>query len=361
MRMIKPSEIASIRLHNQQFISTRLASAAQMVHCLGAVQGQEYALSKWSLGLRLPHLKDIDIEQELQEGKILRTHLLRPTWHFVAAEDIRWLLALTAPQVHKMNGFMYRQTGLDPPTLKRCKTIISKTLRDGKSMTRTQLNQVFHKNGIEASGHRLSYIMMYAELEGLICSGPRQGNQFTYALLEERVPKQHVLKRSEAILNLTTRYFQSRGPATVKDYATWSGLSISDCKHGIDGIAEDLTSFSVEGHVYYLMKDHHTEVPSKKMYLLPVYDEMIMGYKDRSAYMEVRKGLSKPQEFAFQSTMMYDGQIIGTWKRTTGKKSIDLEYSTFGNLNPKQRAALDTALARFQDFNALPVVVKHRR
>jgi hypothetical protein len=173
------SEIAKHRLVNQQITGTKLNSPVEMVQWFCAIQGQEYAQTKWGLGLRLCHLKDHDIEKDLNEGKILRTHALRPTWHFVSADDIRWLLTLTSPRVHLVNGFMYRKLELDDKIFNRCIDIMMKILRGSNHLTRDEINQEFEKHKITAQGHRLSYIMMYAELEKLICSGIRRGNNFT--------------------------------------------------------------------------------------------------------------------------------------------------------------------------------------
>ena len=181
------TDIARLRLFSQQLGVTTMNMAVDMVEWFAAVQGQEYAQAKWGLGLRLPHLKDIDIEQELIQGKILRTHLLRPTWHFVAAKDIHWLLALTAPRVHVANAFMYRQLELDKKFFTRCNKAIIKILEGCKQLTRNEINEALKKQKIKAEGLRLVYIMMNAELEGIICSGARRGNQFTYALIDEIV------------------------------------------------------------------------------------------------------------------------------------------------------------------------------
>lgn len=205
-----PNEIAERRLFYQQMIATALQSPAELVAWFGAMQAQEYALSKWSLGLRLRHLTEASVEKSFADGHLLRIHLLRPTWHFVAAQDIRWLLRLTAPRVHAANAFMYRKLGLDAALFRRCNGLLADMLRGGRYLTRNAVNEVFRKHGIEAEGNRLAYIMMQAELDGLICSGPRKGKQFTYALLDERVPAGQDLGRDEAMSKLALRYFSSR-------------------------------------------------------------------------------------------------------------------------------------------------------
>jgi len=353
------SEIAKCRLVNQQITHTAFKTAAEMVAWFGAIQAQEYAQTKWSLGLRLPHLKDNDIEKDFTGGNILRTHLLRPTWHFVAPEDIRWMLMLTAPRVHALNSFMYRKLELDATIFYRCNNTLVKSLQGGKQLTRDAINNQFKKNKIKAAGHRLSYIMMQAELDGIICSGARQGNQFTYALLEERVPKFKAINRDQALAELTKRYFISRGPATIKDFSTWSGLRVGDCKNGVDMVGRHFDGETINGEAYYFT--HVISPPAKqfqKIQLLPLYDEFIMGYKDRSAIMQYKNKGKPSSAFLYDNMILLKGQIAGTWKRSLKTKYIDFEYDFFGDLNKTQSSAFIKAIHRFEKFNSLPVSMK---
>lgn len=346
------ADIARYRLINQQLSSTVMKTGVEMVEWLGAMQGQEYAQTKWALGLRLPHLSDKDVEKELDDGKILRTHLLRPTWHFVSSKDIRWLLKLTAPRVHAASAYMYRQVELDSKTFNRCNDIIVKSLVGGKQLTRDELNESLRKNKIIASGHRLSYITMNAELEGIICSGTRRGNQFTYALLDERTRYRNAIDRDEALAQLAHRYFTSRGPATVNDFSTWSGLTVTDCKKGIEIINASLKKETVDRKDYFLNKN--VTPPGNladKIHLLPTYDEFIMGYKDRSAIMPLK---SKPY-IPYTSLITLKGQVIGSWKRTVSKNEIDLEYTFLAKLTKPQGNLFDQALDRFAVFSGVDV------
>jgi hypothetical protein len=344
--------IAKLRLISQQLAHTQIKSAVGMVEWLGAIQGQEYALTKWGLGLRLPRLTDNDVESELNAGKILRTHLLRPTWHFVSSNDINWLLELTAPRVHKSNAYMYKQLELHDKVFNRCNDILIRTLEGGKHLTRDHINAEFEKNKIIARGHRLSYIMMNAELEGIICSGARQGNQFTYALLGERVKHQKRMDKDAALAELATRYFISRNPATVKDFATWSGLTITECKKGIEMIKQPLLRESIEQQEYFF--DPNTSFSKKgldKIFLLPVYDEFIMGYKDRNAIMALKNNAS----LRYDSMIVHGGQVIGTWKRTITKTSIDINHDFFTPLSGIQSKAFDRSLNHISNFLKLKV------
>jgi hypothetical protein len=353
------SAIAKYRLTSQQIAETGFKSPMEMVEWFCAVQGQEYAQTKWGLGLRLPHLKDADMENDINEGKILRTHLLRPTWHLVSAEDIRWLLTLTAPRVHIANAYMYRKIELDAKTLNPCMDIIIRLLQGNKHLTRDEINQAFAKNGILASGHRLSYIMMYAELEKIVCSGIRQGNQFTYALFDERVKPARHITDDEALNRLTAQYFKSRGPATVQDYATWSGLALKDCKRGLETVKNKLHAITADGAEYYVSDDAvFTGKPVEDICLLPIYDEYIMGYKDRSAIMEYAKSRKAESSFKYDCMIIYDGQIIGTWKRTITSKRIELKYDLFSTLTDVQQEKFRDAMNRFARFNGLPIEYK---
>lgn len=352
------TEIAKQRLHNQGIVGKEFKSAGDVVSWLGAIQAQEYAQAKWSLGLRLSTLKDSDVEKDFTKGKILRTHLLRPTWHFVTAQDIRWLLLLTAPRVNAANAYMYRQLELNNSIFGKANKILVKCLSGKNQLTRNEINDAFRKNKIMAEGHRLSYIMMKAELDGIICSGARKGSQFTYALLDERVPASNKKSVEEALAELTHRYFRSRGPATVHDFSTWSGLTLTDCRKGIASTTKLINARVGENNYFFYESPSSPKDQPGKMHLLPVYDEFIMGYKDRTPILKFMKGLEQKSTFAFDSTVVFDGQIIGTWKRTVNKKEIEVEHNFFKPLSRRQANAFEESIYRFEEFTGLKVTHK---
>lgn len=202
--------IVDYRLINQQITRSACNRPGGLVRWMGAMQAQDFGMAKWAIGLRLPKSDNNSVEEAFNKGEILRTHLLRPTWHFVAPADIRWILALTAPRVNAASAFMYRKLELDDKLFNRSNDVIVKALQGGKYLTRAALQLALEKAKISAVSLRLSYLMMRAELDGIICSGPREGNQFTYALLEERVKPVENLQRDEARATLVNRYFSSR-------------------------------------------------------------------------------------------------------------------------------------------------------
>src|SRR5512141_1191648 len=196
------------RLHNQLLSQTECTEPAQVVEQFGAVQAQDYAGAKWALGQRLRNgTTDAALDKAFNEGKILRTHVMRPTWHFVTPADIRWMLALTAPRVLSLLAYGDRLLGLDKTALKQSNAVLAKALKGGRQLMRSELKPILQKNGFHTEGLHLGHLLIHAELDGVICSGGKRGKQFTYALLDERAPQAKSLEREEALAELTKRYF----------------------------------------------------------------------------------------------------------------------------------------------------------
>ncbi len=353
-------DIVRYRLHNQFLSQKKYTRSAEVVERLGAVQSQDYAGAKWALAQRLKDsTTDAAIDKAFNEGKILRTHVMRPTWHFVAPKDIRWLLMLTAPRVHAGNTYMYRRLELDPAIRKKSYKVLEKALQGNKQLTRTELGAAFEKAGINtAESQRLSYFMMSAELDGVICSGGRRGKQFTYALLEERVPRVKPLKRDEALAELVKRYFATRGPATLHDFTWWSGLTMADAKKGIEIVKDQFVSEVLDDQIYWFADDT-TPVQEKSptAHLLPNYDEYFIGFKDRSAIGEVAKqaGVKSDDPTLIAHIIIINGQIVGGWRRTITKSAVILEHKLLTDLTRSEERALAQEADRYSEFLQLPV------
>ena len=306
---------------------------------------------------------DTALDQAFADGSILRTHLLRPTWHFVTPKDIRWLLKLTAPRVHAVSAYMVRQSELDKAAFKKSNATIEKALRAGKQLTRTELATQLNRAGIPADGVRLSYLMMYAELEGLICSGARRGKQFTYALLEERVPPVKALSRDEALAELISRYFATRGPATLQDFTMWSGLTMTDAKNGIEMVKAQFVNAVINAQTYWLPESAPPKIlKSPTAYLLPNYDEYFIGFKDRSAIGEVAKraGIKGDDPALIAHIIILDGQIVGGWRRTLKKDEVLVEISLIAKLNKAEERAIADAVERFGKFLGIPASTTYK-
>jgi hypothetical protein len=353
-------DIAHRRLLNQHIALARFEKPDDVAGWLCAVQAQDYAGAKWALGLRLRGAIDDDIERAFTAGAILRTHVMRPTWHFVTPADIRWLLMLTAPRVHAVNAHMYRRLELAPATFKRSNATLAKALRGGQQLTRDELRVALQKAGIASdSGLRMSYLMMRAELDGIVCSGARRGKQFTYALLDERAPSARSLARDAALAEFARRYFTSRGPASVQDFAKWSGLTIADARSGLEAVQAELRHEVIEGRSYWSSASTPAvTAASPTAHLLSIYDEYISGYKDRSAIVDAGHAAKlSALGNALSYVIIVEGRIVGTWKRTLGKGAVVIETNLFTRLTRAEKRAIAEAAQRYGEFLELPAVL----
>jgi hypothetical protein len=351
--------IAHQRLYNQHISADPFERPAEVVQWLAAVQAQDFAGAKWALGLRLRAATDASVEQAFTEGAILRTHVLRPTWHFVTPADIHWLLALTAPRVHALNAPYYRKLELDRDLFQRSTTALEQALQGGKQLTRDEVRGVLAQAGIATAGElRMSYILMRAELDGVVCSGARRGKQFTYALLHERAPQVRHLEHDQAVAELALRFFLSRGPATVQDFARWSGLTVADARAGLAAVKGQLQHELVDGQAYWRSPSMpaRPDRPPAAM-LMSIYDEYISGYKDRSAMIAPSYG-AKLQALgnALTAIIVVDGQVVGTWKRTLKKDAVVVTTDIFAPLTNAQSHAMAKAIDQYAAFLQLPVL-----
>jgi len=344
--------IAHQRLHNQLITQQTFEKPGDVVQWLGAVQAQDYAAAKWAVGLRLQGVTSDDIEQAFADGAILRTHVMRPTWHFVSPGDIRWLLALTAPRVHAANAYYYHTLGLDDAIFMRSNAALAKALQGGKQLTRLELVSVLKQVGVATENLGFLLILMHAELDGVVCSGARRGKQFTYALLDERVPQTRTLDHDEALAEFARRYFTSHGPATVQDFVWWSGLTVADARSGLAMVASELLHEVVGGQKYWFSA---SVPPAKELSqtacLLPNFDEYTVGYKDRSAIFDA----SHTEKFdlrgnVLNNILVLDGQVVGTWKRTLKKDAVIITPSLFIPLTIAETHAFAAAANRYAVF-----------
>lgn len=351
------TDIANQRLHNQHLLEP-LKQPADVVRWFGAMQAQDYIGAKWAIGLRCK-TTDAAVTKAFNDGKILRTHALRPTWHFVAAEDIRWIQELTGPRVHAFNKYYYRKLGIDEAVMAKARKLLVQALKGGNHLTKTEIAKVLTDGGLGIEGLGFGYVLMYAELDGLICSGAMKGKQQTYALLEERAPQAKSLPRDKALVELTRRFFTAHGPAQIIDFAWWSSLTTADIKQGIE--LAKLKSTEVGGKTYYYAAEAPTTIPSPVAHLLPNYDEYFIVYKDRAAFSSQRTfKVSRHPSYEDLSyhLLTIDGQLAGGWKRNITAKSFTVTLNPFIQFSPQQQKALDAAAERLNDFTGLPITMR---
>lgn len=341
------------RLINQKLLRSEVREAADVVAWLGAVQSQDFPAAKWGLAQRTIGLSNEAIEHAFNAGAILRTHVLRPTWHFVTPADIGWMLTLTAPRVHQCSAHAYRQFELDPRTLSRARTIIARALDDGAQLTRAELAAALGRGGITANGPRLGLLTIDVEINRIMCSGARRARQHTYARFDSRVPRMRPLTREESLAELTTRFFASHGPATLRDYAWWSGLTMRDVKEGVELAKNTLARERVDDLEYWmgLSRCVAGSDPTPCARLLPNYDEYLIAYKDRD--LVGASHLSAQEVYTHQ--VVIDGQFVGTWKPTAAKDGVRLEMTLRRALTPPEERALRRAVASYGMFVGKPI------
>lgn len=336
-------------------------TAADVVRPLGAVQSQDFMPAVWSLAQRMSG-EDVDERAVLAavDDDVLRTHVLRPTWHFVAPVDVRWMLELTAPRVQAFNAHYYRRWGLDAETFARSHDHIAAALSGGHALTRWELRNILDTAGVDVSGYRLGGILMHAELEGLVCSGPRRGKQHTYALLDERAPMAVSRDRDTALADLTRRFFTGHGPATSKDFGWWSSLTQADIRHGLELVGDELAHHVVDGVTYWFdpATADFPRLASPTVHLLQPYDEYLVAYPHSRAVSD-RRGLTakRPAMGGYSAVVVLDTQVTGAWKRTVRRRAVYIDVQLYRPLNDAETQALHEAADAYGAFLRLPVVV----
>ena len=348
-------------MQSLRLTGTPFAKPADVVRWLGAVQSQDYGPAKWSVGARLRSGDDASLDRAYQRGTLLRTHVLRPTWHFVLPDDIRWMLDLTGPRVRRMMSYYDRRLEIDAALTRKSIDRFVKALEREGRLTRTELADELERAKIEARGQRLNHLVMNAELAGAICSGGLRGKQHTYALLDQRAPKARRLDRDDALAELTRRFFTSHGPATVKDFSWWASLPMSDIRRGLEMTGDALASEDVDGRTFWFAAGAKTPPAGPaKAYLLQAYDECIVGYTESRYLLDVGGVVPKQtptERIVYPGALVIGTQVAGHWKRTIGPESVRIDVAVYRRLNSEQTKALDREANRLGRFlNATPFV-----
>jgi hypothetical protein len=356
--------IAHARLRNSRLVGPPLATPEEVVGWFGAVQSQDVPGALWGIAQRLPRDAELTIDDlgaAMDAGRLVRTHGPRPTWHFLAPPDVRWILALVGPRVQLQNGSINRREGVDEATLRRVPGILRVALAGGVAMTRPELGAALTAGGIEdARGLRLGLLGMHAELEAVLCNGPRRGRQATFMLVDDLVPPAPPRSRPDALRELTIRYFRSHGPALAHDMAWWSGLTVGTVREGIALAGDALEGRRIDG------KDHWAaagafdaepgRVPEPSVMLLPNYDEYLGSFVDYSPIFD--DSLPKARNVSDvlgTHIVVSDGLVVGGWRRRLERDRVDVTVTLLVPLGPAELDALDAAAEAFGRFVGLRV------
>ncbi|MEX2346654.1 MAG: winged helix DNA-binding domain-containing protein [Balneolaceae bacterium] len=359
---MRNSEIAQMRIYNQQISHPSFEKPEQVVRWMTAIQAQNYYASLWAIGLRTSPAAGItepDIEQAVAEKKIVRTWPMRGTLHFVAAEDVRWMLELLTPRVIRSAAGRYRGLELDEATFKKSRDLLEKALLGGKQLINSELYDVLEQAGISTEGQRGYHILTFLAMKGVICMGLRRGKQHTFTLLEEWLPAAKNLQRDEVLGELARRFISSHGPATDYDFAAWAGLTLKDARMALDISGPEFAQTETGGKTFWFSEE--TESPAKASsdtYFLPAFDEILSGYKDRSVVLRsdqnkdviLKNGIFKP-------VMIMNHKVTGSWKRILKKESVVLEMEPFMPLKKEEIKRLRQASLPYGRFLGMEIIL----
>jgi hypothetical protein len=343
------TDVGHRRLASQRLAGVFLKSPLAAVRHFGAIQAQDFAMAKWALGVRLPTIAEQQIAQAIDKGDIVRTHVLRPTWHLVPAEDLSWMLDLSARRIASQMKGADSRLGIDAKLIAKCNDLVGQLLDNKKHLTRTELMAHLGVNGIKAGQMRASHLMLHAEIDKIVCSGKRRGGEHTYAGFSHRIPKPVALPEDQALAKLAARYFQSHGPASLRDFIWWSGLPVSQAGKALASVADKFRKIEAGGQEMYYKPSEILCTDS--VLLLPAFDEFLIAYADRSA---VIRDLHRAHAFTsngiFRPVVVAGGQVCGTWKRTVKNHKAVIEPNLLEKLTGKQLEMLHQAGIRFALF-----------
>jgi hypothetical protein len=352
MKTMRPQELLQLRLHNQGLKKTHFATPGEVVRWFCAMQAQDYPGVLWSIGQRLQKPLQKDIEVSVERREIVRTWPMRGTLHFVASEDIRWMLDLLAPRVLARSRTYYAQQGLDEKALRKGRPVIEKALERKGRLTRAELYNELKDKGISVTEQRGLHIIGYSALNQSICFGPREGKQQTFVLLDEWIAKGTPLSTEEAMAEVTRRYFNAHGPASAHDLSWWTGFTLAEAKRGIAMVSEELVSGKVDDVQYWWKPSEIKTSKSLTVSLLSSFDEFTIGYKDRSHSFDplTNKTLEKPKNGFYSPAILINGKIAGSWRRTFLKGDVKVESTLFRKLSSAEEKALGRAIKRYSSF-----------
>ncbi len=349
---MKAKDMAKARLSSQGIVGSKPLEAREAMARMTAIQAQDFEMAKWALGLRTAQPRRSRVEAAIDSGEIIRIHLLRPTWHLVARDDVRWILELSAPRIKAGLASRHRQLSITASVLGKSLKIMGRVLAERGQLGRKELISSLEEGGVATDESRASHLLLFAELEALICSGGNAGRETRYALLDERAPRGRGLGRDEALARLALSYFRSRGPAALEDFAWWSGLTAGDARKAVDSIAGELDAVEIGGR-RFLLSDAAaaSRDPGASLLLLPAFDEYLISYADRTAAItDADHAKAVSSNGLFWPTIVAGGRVVGTWALSAKGGRREVTSEPFGKLGTAAQAELESRARAFLGF-----------
>ena len=353
-----PQDIANLRLINQQIAFHPSKNPEQVVTALGAIQAQDYNGALWAIGLRLTNSKKTDIEKSIRDRKIIRTWPMRGTLHFIPAIDAKWMLKLMASRILANASSRERNLGLNDKVFENGRKTVVKILEKNKCMTNNEIIQALEKSNISTEGYRGRHILWHLAQEGTVCFGPHDEKQPTFVLMDEWVPKQRNIEHGDALTEIAKRFFASHGPATLQDFIRWTGLKSSDARKGLENVRKFTKSETINKVEYIMSKDSKKIKIMQKAYLLPGFDEYMLGYKNREDMLHPLHSnkIVPGGNGMFLPTIVIDGRVVGIWKKEVKKNGIIINLQPFNKLTKEQIEYIAIAKEQYSRFLGIPLI-----
>jgi Winged helix DNA-binding domain len=366
MAVLTLDEVLALRMRNLLLDSRKERTPGEVVLWMGAMQAQDLASGEWSFGARCVGLTQADVHQATVDRQILRTWPMRGTVHFVPPADAKWMLDVTG--VRALAGAQRRrqELGLTEAIVTTAAELLRDSLSGDRSLSRAECVALLIDAGVHTATEHGYHLLLYASQIGVTCIGPQRGTEQTFVLLDDWVPNPNVLTRDEGLVALATRYFRSHGPALQKDFVGWTGLTVADAKRGIELAGDVLVGTqTVSGPMITSAASLDTGVPTviqrDELLLLPGFDEYLLGYKDRAAMISAEhfNRVIPGGNGVFKPTIVANGRVVGTWKRTIKKDHVEMQAIPFVSFTRRQDTAFATASARYAGYLGLePRIIK---
>jgi hypothetical protein len=351
-RALEMAEVAAMRLRAQHLTGTKFAKPRDVVKWFGAVQAQDFKGALWGIGQRAKTAGQTEVSSAIEAREIVRTWPMRNTLHFVAAEDAAWITKLLTPRAIQKAKGRHRELGLDDQTFARGRACFEKLLEGGKTMTRPEAYAALEAAKISAEGQRGIHILSMLAMQGVLCFGAHRDKQPTFVLFGEWLPNARIRGGDEALGEIATRYFTSHGPASSKDFAWWTGLSLAEARRAIEIARANLVEYEVESETMFAGPPLRSNKSDDEVArLLPPFDELTVGYQNRDAIVDARHASRLSNLLA--PVIELDGRLIGTWRRTLGRDAVRIEATPFTTFSAATRASIADAAQRYGAFLGL--------
>jgi len=349
--------LTALRLASQHIGTGDLSTPADVVRWMLAMQAQDFPGAKWSVGLRAPRTSEATVDAAFHSAEVVRSWPMRGTLHLVPAEDLGWMLDLTAPRAIRSAASRRAALGIAEADTEQAREIAVASLSGGRALTRDAILASIAAGGVSTAGQRGYHLLWYLAQTGTLVLGAAQGRQQTFTLLDEWVREPRRLERDEALGELAYRYFRSHGPATARDLGRWSGLAIADVQRGLAVSGGLLTALDLDGVRYHLAPETLAQAPgAARVHLLPGFDEYFLGYGDRTAALasEHSAAVVPGGNGMFKPTVVADGEVVGTWRRTVTRGEVLVEPLLWGPLRGALHDGLVEAVGAYGAYLGRP-------